>query len=99
MTRTFSTARAILSAVTLSMLGLVAVDSKPAEAVVACGPNGCVAGAPVARAAVAGPVGVGRVGVGVGRPGVGVGGVGRPGVGVGGVGRNQGGPVNRAGRR
>ncbi|WP_049824655.1 hypothetical protein [Rhodopseudomonas palustris] len=86
--------RLVLAALTLSMLGLVAVDTKPAEAVVACGPRGCVAGsvgygAPVARAAVAGPVGVGRVGAGVGRPGVG----------VGGVGRNMGGPVNRVGRR
>ncbi|MGP9813429.1 hypothetical protein ACTZWT_18125 [Rhodopseudomonas sp. NSM] len=82
--------RLVLAALTLSMLGLVAVDTRPAEAVV-CGPRGCVA-APVARAAVAGPVGVGRVGVG--RVGVG-----RPGVGVGGVGRNMGGPVNRVGRR
>jgi len=85
--------RLILAALTLSMLGLVAVDTRPAEAVVACGSRGCAAGnvrgAPVARAAVSGPVGVGRVGVGVGRPGVG----------VGGVGRNMGGPVNRVGRR
>jgi hypothetical protein len=84
--------RLVLAALTLSMLGLVAVDTRPAEAVVACGSGGCAAanvgGAPVARAA-AGPVGVGRVGAGVGRPGVG----------VGGVGRNMGGPVNRVGRR
>ncbi|MBB5046708.1 hypothetical protein HNR60_001456 [Rhodopseudomonas rhenobacensis] len=85
--------RVAVAALALSLLGLVAVDSRPAEAVV-CGPRGCVAGAPLARAAVAGPVGVGRVGVG--RPGYGVG---RPGVGVGGVGRNMGGPVNRVGRR
>jgi len=84
--------RLVLAALTLSMLGLVAVDSNPAQAVVACGSSGCAAGnvgAPVARAAAAGPVGVGRVGAGVGRPGVG----------VGGVGRNMGGPVNRVGRR
>ncbi|WP_041802194.1 hypothetical protein [Rhodopseudomonas palustris] len=88
--------RVALAALALSMLGLVAVDSRPAEAAV-CGPRGCIGGvgyAPVARAAVAGPVGVGRVGVG--RPGYGVG---RPGYGVGGVGRNMGGPVNRVGRR
>ncbi|WP_322514350.1 hypothetical protein SR870_15060 [Rhodopseudomonas palustris] len=95
MTNRVLSPRAVLAALTLSMLGLVAVDARPAEAVVACGPRGCAAanvGAPVARAAVAGPVGVGRVGVGRA-------GVGRPGVGVGGVGRNMGGPVNRVGRR
>ncbi|HEY0328527.1 MAG TPA: hypothetical protein VGC77_05445 [Rhodopseudomonas sp.] len=81
--------RAALTALTLSLLGLVAVDSRPAEAAV-CGPRGCVGyAAPVARAAVAGPVGVGRVGVGYGRRGVG---------GYG-YGRNMGGPVNRVGRR
>jgi hypothetical protein len=91
-----TSSRTALAALSLSVLGLVAIDMKPAEAAVVCGPRGCIARpvgmvAPVARARVAGPVGVGRVGVGVGRPGVGIG---RPG-----YGRNMGGPVNRVGRR
>lgn len=78
------TSRAALAALSLSVLGLVAIDSKPADAAVICGPNGCVA-RPLAR--VAGPVGVGRVGYG------------RAGYGRAGYGRNMGGPVNRVGRR
>ena len=88
------TSRAALAALSLSMLGMVAIDTKPADAAVVCGPRGCIARpgvnanaayvAPLARARIGGPVGVGRVGVGVGRVG---------------VGRNMGGPVNRVGRR
>ena len=36
--------RLVLAALTLSMLGLVAVDSRPAQAVVACGSSGCARG-------------------------------------------------------
>jgi hypothetical protein len=91
MIRSVTSPRAVLAALGLSLLGLAAVDSRPAEAVVVCGAGGCVArrpaaalayAAPVARVGVAGPVGVGRVGVG--RVG---------------AGRNLGGPVNRIGRR
>jgi hypothetical protein len=85
MIRLISTSRAVLAALSLSVLGLVAIDSKPAEAVVVCGPGGCVARRPVMVAPVA-RLGVGRVGVG------------RPGYGYRG-GRNMGGPVNRVGRR
>lgn len=92
MTRIITLSRTAFAALSLSVLGLVAIDMKSAEAAVVCGPRGCIARpvgvvAPVARARVAGPVGVGRVGVG------------RPGVGVGRAGRNMGGPVNRVGRR
>jgi hypothetical protein len=94
MTVSMLSPRILFAALALSTLGLVATDSTPAEAVVVCRGNGCVAGRPVAVApvAVAGPVGVGRVGVGVGAVGVGA-----PGVGRGGV--NRGGPVNRVGVR
>jgi hypothetical protein len=71
----------------ISTLGLVAIGAQPAAAVVVCKtagvPQGCVAAAPVATAAVVVRPGVGAVGVGV-RPG-------RVG--------NRGGPVNRVGRR
>ncbi|KIZ41392.1 hypothetical protein OO17_15340 [Rhodopseudomonas palustris] len=94
-----SSPRTILAALSLSVLGMVAIDVKPADAAVVCGPRGCVA-RPVARLGVApvarlgGPVGVGRVGYG--RAGVGYG---RAGVGRAGYGVNRGGPVNRVGRR
>ena len=79
--------RSLFAAMAVASLGLAAIGSQPAAAVVVCKtvgvPQGCVAAAPVAAAAVVARPGVGAVGVGV-RPG-------RVG--------NRGGPVNRVGRR
>jgi len=81
-----------LSAAFLS--GLTAITAAPAGAVVYCDyigvPTGCVARPGVAL----------RAAPDVGAPGVGVApGAGAPGVGVAPGAANQGGPVNRAGRR
>jgi hypothetical protein len=79
--------RSVLAAVAVSTLGLLAIGTQPAAAVVVCKtagvPQGCVAAAPVAGAAV-----VATPAVRVVRPRV---------YGVGRVG-NRGGPVNRVGR-
>ena len=79
--------RSAFVAMAVSALGLLAIGTQPAAAVVVCKtvgvPKGCVAAAPVAAAAVVATPGVGAPGVGVG--------VGRVG--------NRGGPVNRVGRR
>ena len=87
MTVSIFSPRLLLAAAALSTLGLVAVDTRPAEAVVVCRAGaGCVAGRPMVRAAVVAPGVVGRGVVGRGA--------------VGGPRRfNRGGPVNRVGFR
>ena len=81
--------RSVVAAVAVSTLGLLAIGTQPAAAVVVCKtvgvPKGCVAAAPVAAAAV-----VATPAVGVVAPRARVVGVGRVG--------NRGGPVNRVGR-